>query len=229
MATMEEMAQRLDVLEGESQVRKLQYAYGYYLDKCLYNQVVDLYTEDGECKFMGGTYRGRASLKRLYLDRFGQGFTGGSNRNVHGFLLDHSMMQFIIDVSPDGKIAKLRGRTMMQSGSHESIANKAGTRTMPAWWEGGLYENSYRKENGVWKIWKLHYYPIFHGTFDEGWARTPPDFIPRYQDKDLFPGNPGGPDEIDKEFRIWPHTDIVPFHYDNPVTGEKWVQPPRLP
>ena len=227
MATIEDLQKRIDLLEGESAVRKLQYAYGYYLDKCLYNEVLDLYAEDGECKFMGGLYKGRASLKRLYIDRFGQGFTQGTNRNVHGFLLDHAMMQFIIDVAPDGQTARLRGRTMMQCGTHESVAPK--DRPLRQWVEGGMYENSYKKEGGIWKIWKLHYYPVFHADYETGWAKTKPDYIPLYQDKDLYPGNPGGPDEIDKNFRIWPHTDIVPFHYDHPVTGKKWVQPERLP
>ena len=138
MATIEELEKRLNLLEAESAVRKLQYAYGYYLDKCLYNEVIDLYTEDGECKFMGAVYRGRPSLKRLYLDRFGQGFTKGTNRNVHGFLLDHAVMQFIIDVAPDGNSAKIRGRKMMQCGTHESVAPKDAP--MRQWWEGGIYE-----------------------------------------------------------------------------------------
>jgi hypothetical protein len=225
--TIEALMHRIGVLEDESAVRKLQYAYGYYLDKCLYNEVIELYAEDGECKFMGGTYKNKAGLKRLYLDRFGQGFTQGKNRNVHGFLLDHAVMQFIIDVAPDRRTAKLRGRTIMQAGTHESVAPKGSP--LRQWWEGGIYENTYKREDGVWKIWKLHYYPVFHADFETGWAHTKPDYIPQYQEKDLFPNNPGGPDEIDPGFRIWPHTDIVPFHYPNPVTGKAWAEPERLP
>ncbi|MFZ1991138.1 MAG: nuclear transport factor 2 family protein [Alphaproteobacteria bacterium] len=229
MATIEDLEKRLNLLEAESAVRKLQYAYGYYLDKCLYNEVIDLYTDDGECKFMGAIYRGKPSLKRLYLDRFGQGFTKGTNRNVHGFLLDHAVMQFIVDVAPDGNSAKIRGRTMMQCGTHESVAPKDAP--LRQWWEGGIYENSYRKDGGVWKIWKLHYYPVFHADFETGWAKTRPNYIAPFSadPKDLYPNNPSGPDEVDNSVRLWPHTDIVPFHYVHPVTGKPWTPPPRLP
>jgi hypothetical protein len=65
-------------------VRKLQHIYGYYLDKCLYEQVVDLFDENGTVVFHGGIYRGRAGAKRLFIDRFREVFTGGRNGPVHG-------------------------------------------------------------------------------------------------------------------------------------------------
>jgi SnoaL-like domain len=66
-------------------VRKLQHIYGYYLDKCLYEQVVDLFDEKGSVVFHGGIYKGRAGVKRLFLDRFRVVFTNGRNGPVHGY------------------------------------------------------------------------------------------------------------------------------------------------
>ena len=68
-------------------IRKLQHQYGYYLDKCLYQQVVDLFDDNGSITFHGGIYRGKAGLKRLYLERFRKGFTNGRNGPVHGYIL----------------------------------------------------------------------------------------------------------------------------------------------
>jgi SnoaL-like domain len=66
-------------------IRNLQHIYGYYLDKCLYQQVVDLFDDDGEIVFFGGIYKGKPGLKRLYLERFRKNFTGGRNGPIHGY------------------------------------------------------------------------------------------------------------------------------------------------
>ncbi|HEY0598245.1 nuclear transport factor 2 family protein, partial [Sphingopyxis sp.] len=54
-----ELARRLVVQEDEQAVRKLQHLYGYLIDKCLYRETVDLFTEDCEVHFFGGIYRGK--------------------------------------------------------------------------------------------------------------------------------------------------------------------------
>ena len=41
------------------------------------------------------------------------------------------------------------------------------------WWEGGIYENTYMKEDGVWRIQILNYKPQWHADFENGWANTP--------------------------------------------------------
>jgi len=123
-------------------------------------------------------------------------------------------------VAPDRKTAKLRGRSMMQAGRHESITE--GGALPRQWWEGGIYENSYVRQGGVWKIWAVRYFPFWHGTFNEGWAKTPIDYIPMF--KKLYPDDPIGPDAlIDPAPRLWPATDTVPFHYPHPVTGRPIV------
>jgi hypothetical protein len=75
------------------------------------------------------------------------------------------------------------------------------------------------RENGVWKIKAIRYYPFWHGTFEEGWAKTPIDYVPNF--KTLYPEDPRGPDAfIQPQPRLWPATDTVPFHYPHPVTGK---------
>ena len=67
---IEQLEHRAGVLEDVHAIRRLQHAYGYYLDKCLYDEVVALFSDDGEVRFMGGVFRGKAGLKRLYCERF---------------------------------------------------------------------------------------------------------------------------------------------------------------
>jgi len=101
---LEELSRQVGILQDEQAVRKLQHSYGYYLDKCLYNEVVDLFAEDSEVRFMRGVFKGKSGVKRLYLERFGKNFTGGKNGPMFGFLLDHPQYQDIVDVAPDRKL-----------------------------------------------------------------------------------------------------------------------------
>jgi hypothetical protein len=220
-ATLQGLQRRIETLEHElgiqqdtHAVRRLQYAYGYFIDKSQYEEVVDLFADDGEVWFLGGIYRGKAGVRRLYIERFRNNFTEGHNGPRYGWLLDHPQFQMIVDVSSDRKTANVRGRSMMQAGLHETAAGN-----QRAWWEGGIYENSYVRDNGVWKIKALRYYPFWHGSFKDGWAKTPIDFVPT--PKTLYPEDPLGPDLlIDPQPRLWPATDVVPFHYAHPVTGK---------
>jgi hypothetical protein len=223
---VEQLSNRLGVLEDTQAIRNLHNAYGYYIDKCLYEDVVDLFADDGEVHFMGGIYRGKEKgVRRLYVGEFLQDFTGGKPGPVPGFLLDHLQLQDVIHVAPDGKTAKARFRCFMQAGAHESskapIAESARKLKQPLmrWWEGGIYENSYAKVDGVWKIQVLNYNPLWHADYATGWGYTKPNYVPTGAPK-LYPENPKGPDAVEDPLpTLWPDTRIVPFHYGNPVTG----------
>ena len=211
---VEKLEHDLAVQQDIHDVRKLQYSYGYFIDKSQYDEVVDLFAEDGEVWFLGGIYKGKAGVRRLYIERFRTTFTENHNGPRYGWLLDHPQLQMIVDVAPDRKTAQVRGRSMMQAGLHETAKGEE-----RQWWEGGIYENEYVREDGVWKIKALRYYPHWHASFEEGWAKTKPDFIPMATV--TYPEDPLGPDElIDPAPRLWPATDIVPFHYPHPVTGK---------
>ena len=115
-----ELEHELGRLQDESQIRKLQYTYGYFIDKSQYNEVVDLFAEDGEVWFLGGIYKDKKGVRRLYIERFQTQFTQGHNGPRYGWLLDHPQLQMVIDVAPDRKTAKVRGRSTMQAGLHET-------------------------------------------------------------------------------------------------------------
>jgi len=217
---VEQLANEVGRLNDVQAIRKLQHAYGYYLDKCLYDEVVDLFADDGEVRFMGGAFKGKPGLRRLYCERFRKSFTGGHNGPVYGFLLDHLQLQDIVDVAPDRNTARARFRCLMQAGSHETKQD-APAHLPSQWWEGGIYENEYVRENGVWKIKVCNYNVVYHGMFDKGWAHTPVRFVQFFTE--TYPKNPAGPDTlIEPKPVIWPETSVVPFHYEHPVTGKRW-------
>ena len=53
--TIAQLNKRVAILEDEQAIRKLQHTYGYYLDKCLYDEVVALYAEDCAASSRVGT------------------------------------------------------------------------------------------------------------------------------------------------------------------------------
>ena len=55
--------------------------------------------------------------------------------------------------------------------------------TQRAWFEGGIYENDYVRENGIWKIKVLRYFPFWHGSFDEAEPQLVQDL---FEDLTLF-------------------------------------------
>lgn len=210
VAELDHRVRRLDDVEA---VRRLQYQYGYYLDKTLYREVAALFTADAEVRFLHGVWKGTAGVERLFLGRFLDKFADGRNGPAYGRLLDHPQFQGVIDVADDGATARARFRMTMQAGTHQSL----GARQR---WEGGIYENVYVKESGTWRIKVLNIRQIWHCSFEHGWAYMPmdyPDWVTT-----CYPDDPHGPDELDESWRMFPDMRLFDFHYPHPVTGE-WV------
>ncbi len=215
-----QLERRIAMLEDVHAVRTLHFKYGYYIDMCLYDQACELFAEDGEVRFLNGVYRGKAGARRLYCDWFRNLFTRGHNGPVHGFLLDHLQLQDIVDVAADGKSAKGRFRALLLAGQHSSKAERIANNFPEQCWEGGIYENLYVKDRGVWKIKLLNYNMLWQADYGPGWANSGVHLPALTR---LFPEDPHGPDELlPATPATWPHTRVVPFHYPHPVTGESW-------
>lgn len=212
-----QLTKRITRQEDEQAIRKLHHIYGYMIDKCMYNDVVDLFTEDCQVLFFGGIYKGKAGAKRLYVDKFQQIFTNGNNGPVDGQLLDHPQHQDVVNIDDDGVTAHGRFRCTMQAGKHKDFGDPV------QWWEGGLYENVYKKVNGVWHLHVLGYFPQWHADFESGWAHTRRNYVP-FTDTTL-PEDPFGPDELmpRDQLWLWPTHKLLPFHCMHPVTGKPIV------
>src|SRR4051812_17297339 len=99
-AQVEALTRELGRLQDIQAIRTLQHTYGYFMDKGLYDEVVDLFAEDGQLRFMGGVFRGKAGVRRLYCGRLRPGFTG-KNGPAFGMLCDHMQLQDVIHIAPD--------------------------------------------------------------------------------------------------------------------------------
>ena len=219
---LELMQRRIDQLANEvamhadrEAVRTLQFKYGYYMDKCLFSEIVELFAEDAVIYFLNGIYRGKRGARRMY------GGASGLSGPAYGMLFEHIIAQDIVDVAPDRKTARGRFRCFMQGGVHESKKD-APPRIPAQFLEAGIYENEYVKEDGVWKIKLFDYRIVYQARFDEGWAQSGRDLLMVTPYTATFPENPRGPDELRPLPPTWPEAFIMPFHYPNPVTGQEW-------
>ncbi len=210
--------QRVGELEDINAIRRLHWAYGYYIDFNRAEDVVQLFAQDGAVVFLSGEYRGHEGVRRLYGTWFQNFFTKGVNGPVYGFLLDHFQMQDIITVAPDRQTAKGRFRGLLMGGSHESRDYKP--EGLPLQFlEAGVYENDYIREQGVWKIKRLDYMMQWQADYESGWSRTVAHLQPANQ---TYPDNPLGPDVLLPAARVrktWPHRQDVPMHFAHPRFG----------
>jgi len=146
-------------------VRALQFKYGYYMDKCLFPAIVDLFAPDAVLYFLNGIFRGREGARRLY------GGASGLNGPMRGMLFEHIIAQDIVDVAPDRRTARGRFRCFMQGGVHETKTD-APPRIPAQFWEAGIYENEYVKEDGVWQIQVFNYRIVYQTKYEHGWAHS---------------------------------------------------------
>src|SRR5262245_60896037 len=200
---MADLAARAQRLSDEIEVTNLQHAYGYYVDRKMWDDVTDLFAADGTMEIgLQGVYVGPKSIRRALNAAFGPAGL------AEGEINDHVQLQTIVSVMPDGRSARARGTDLGMIGS-------TGSRAL---WTQSIYENEFVKQNGVWKFKALHVYPRFIVDAEQGWAK---DAQPAPGPSREFP-----PDRPPTEtYEIYPRFHIAPLHFDHPVTG----RPPQYP
>ncbi|MEI9889240.1 MAG: nuclear transport factor 2 family protein [Caulobacteraceae bacterium] len=203
-----QLSAEVDQLEGARAIRKLQRAYGYYVDRGLWDEASDLFADDGTIEIgMDGVYVGKARIKE-YLKRLG----GGQDGLIYGQLYEHAQLQPEVDVAADGVNAKGRWRELQMTGHFGK----------DAFWGDATEENAYVKEGGVWKLKSMHVYLNFYAPHVGGWPRLQP----AAQDWTSATAKAFPPDRAPTErYRPFPDPHIAPFHYKNPVTGRVFEAP----
>ena len=218
-ARLAELEHRVGVLEDMAAIRRLHWAYGYYIDFNRPNEVAELFAEDGCVVFLSGEYVGHAGAKRLYGDWIAGRFTGGRPGPVDGLLLDHFQMQDIITVAPDRQSAKGRFHGILLGGWHDDFQETREKMMPQQFMEAGIYENDYVKVDGVWKIQRLDYMMQWQGDYEKGWAHTTAHLQPATR---TWPEDPLGPDRLlppSEHRRTWPYRQDVPMHFAHPKFG----------
>src|SRR5688572_7145865 len=146
--------------EGVRAVKRLQHSYGHYLDAGLWSDAADLFTDDAVGQFQGTTVRGKDNLRRHFMTEAGRTVPG----LAPGQLNAHLILQPIVTMGADGKTAKATWHELAMLGQFEKSAS----------WRGGVYENEYALDKGVWKISKLQYYLQYSGAYEEYGHKAPP-------------------------------------------------------
>jgi hypothetical protein len=200
-----ELAHRAQRLRDETDVLNLQHSYGYYFDQKMWGAAANLFANDGTLELgLRGVYAGRDRIRRA-LNIIGGERLGDDEVN------DHLQLATVVHVASDGTTAKARGVELSISG----LKGGAGL------WEEGLFENEFVKQNGIWKIRSVHYYPRVITDYELGWAK---DARPAVGLSAVFP-----PDRPPTEvYGIYPKMYYPRLHYANPVTGLPVQYPPGI-
>ena len=215
-AMLSSAARRIGRVKDYYELENLESAYGYYLDKNLFNNLADLFATDGSMELaQRGVYQGRERVRAFLLHVFTR---DGKEGPVEGRLGNHLQLQPVIDVSEDGTTAKIRIRMSQQM----SLGGRASL-------GGAVYENEAVKENGIWKFKVDHTYNTFSAAYQGGWANGASRGMPG-PSPDLPPDAP--PTQV---FDMFPVVYEIPYHYVNPVTGSPEMRtaspvgmPPRI-
>jgi hypothetical protein len=191
------LEQRKTRVADVTAIERLQAAYGYYFDEGLWDDVANLFADDGSIELgLDGVYVGKPRV-REYLYALG----GGRSGLRDGRLNEHLQVMPVVTLASDGSSAKARWRAIALEGDFGA----------DAFWGEGPYENEYVKDNGVWKIKTLHWYQALYVPYAGGW-QTKPDPTGGKHVTTLTPDRPPS-----VEYKTWPDTYLPPFSFPNPV------------
>lgn len=184
---MEELSERIAILEAEKSITGLYYTYESLLNDCKYDKISELFETDGETVYNGGLFRGRdTGLTRLYNIRFRNGLTGKKM-----YVNPCSRERHSIDISKDHLSAKAGFPYSMQAGTPMvSDSVLVGMARMHGgginkWYENGFCELSLTRKSkqDAWIIKRLEYI-------------TESTSVPVPPLTKIFPVDPEGPDSL---------------------------------
>jgi hypothetical protein len=156
-ATLGELQAEVDRLNDQDRIRSLQSAYGFYQDRKMWDDVVDLFADDGVVEVGGqGVWRGKQGVRR-WLSAMGP---AGLN---HGQLNDEVQFDVTIAIAPGGNEAWARGIELGMLGDADREQG---------WWQVTTFANRYVKEGGVWKLRELRRFPLMKTDIFQGWAKS---------------------------------------------------------
>lgn len=177
-ATLTTLEQRIAALNVEDTVRNLQNAYGYYVDRRMWDDVVELFTADGVVEIAGsGTFSGAEGVREAMELMGPQGLEQGDFN-------DYPSFDTIVTVAPNLAEAYARGITLGMIGR----GDKAG-------WEFQIFRNRFVLEEGIWKIREMRLYPLLKADYDTGWGNggtwhLPHGTLPAFTERHPVTGEP---------------------------------------
>jgi hypothetical protein len=199
------LQRQVNLIEDRKAIERLQQMWGYYVSEGMAREAASLFSSSPAASIeyaQQGIYLGRARIE-AFLRASGAALGQSELRET-------PVMQPVIDIAPDGLSARARWRSLVMGGVYGQDGR----------WQEGPYENEYVKEDGVWKIARLHWYVTVTGSYDKGWHREA--FPIAGPLRDLPPDRP--PSQV---YQSFPSFFLPPFHFLHPITGKPvaWDEP----
>ena len=169
--TARNLTRKINRLNDEDEVRNLQNAFGYYVDRRMWTDVIDLFVSDAIVSIEGvGTFTGANGVHQAMARMGNEGLT-------RGILNDHPYFVTLVSINPNGRQAITRGTEI-------GFLGNANTHT--ASWEFSVFRNTFVKQNGMWKIKELNLTPLIAANYTTGWGYggtlSPTDVVPDFLD-----------------------------------------------
>ncbi len=192
--TIENLDPEIVKIKDFQEIQNLQAKYGYYLSRGPWadweGDLCSLFTDDATIELSDrGVYVGKEGVKKVF-GKNGMIPSGRKSSYMHVML---QQMPYI-EVYDDGSARAIWSLLGICSGSSYPLEN---VEEPVAYWQGGRYENEYRKVDGIWKISKLVYRQYFATPYDKGWCKVPvikgnrnPFIIPDMPPTEYRPYNP---------------------------------------
>lgn len=147
------LARRIARLNSEDDVRNLQHAWGYYLDRRMWTDAEELFTADGRMIVDGTEYQGRGGIRQA-LELMGpEGLTDG-------VLNDHVIFDTVVEVQSNGRDARSRGIQLGLLAAGDGAGQ----------WEFSAFESIARKIDGVWQLQEISVTTLARADYDRGWG-----------------------------------------------------------
>ena len=160
------LSEQVGILEDEKEIRGLYKTYESLLDMGAYEEVTELFTDNGKVVFNGDIYKGgKNGVAQLYCNRFRSGSTGKIMYRTPGTPLNKWEQQDTIEIEPDRKSARARfaysiqvGEPMISDSALVDMARLQGEGIIKRH-EIGICEICFSKnlKDDAWKIKRLEY------------------------------------------------------------------------
>ncbi len=209
---LDALEKRLQHLEDIQAINRLQYAYNYYVEHMMKQEIIDCFADSPDVllDWLEGKWKGKAGVRK-YFDI----------NQVPPVGFRHQLMPTagLITVAPDGRTAQ--GRWYAFGGIMMPTPAGQGSKPQSRSFINGIYEIGYIKESGVWKMLTINWIIPYGVRISEGWI-MPEDIAGPMLKGSSAPGGPKMVPDIPMDTNDLRYVTgyIFPFHFKHPVTGK---------
>ena len=210
---IEALEKRLRQVEDVQAISRLQYAYNYYVEHMMKQEIIDCFSDSPDVllDWLEGKWKGKAGVRK-YFDV----------NQIPPVGFQHQLIPSagLITVDPDGRTAS--GRWYAFGGVMMPTPAKEGEKvSFSRSFINGIYEIRYVKEDGIWKLLSINWVIPYGVRIKDGWI-LPEDIAgPMLKGQSGAPGPQIAADiPMDKNDLRYVTGYIFPYHFKHPVTGK---------